>query len=100
MKSMTGFGQGRVQGKSVLYEVNIKTVNGRFLEARFHVPRELVFLEAELKRILSEKLRRGTVDVFVSRRMKNTAGGSVVTVNESLAHEYLKAYQMLSKKLK
>lgn len=95
---MTGFGQGRVQGTNALYEVNIKTVNGRFLEARFHLPRELVFLEPELKRALSEKFMRGTVDIFVSRKLKGQ-GGTVVNVNEPLAKEYLKAYRTLAKKL-
>jgi uncharacterized protein (TIGR00255 family) len=99
MKSMTGFGQARVQGTNVLYEVNIKTVNGRFLEVRFHLPRELVFIEPDLKRALSEKFMRGTVDIFVNRKLKGH-GTAVVTVNEPLAKEYLKAYQQLSKKLK
>lgn len=98
MKSMTGFGQARVQGPNSLFEVNIKTVNGRFLEARFHVPRELVFLEPELKKALSEKFMRGTVDIFISRKLKGN-GGAGVFVNESLAREYLKAYQSLAKKL-
>jgi uncharacterized protein (TIGR00255 family) len=98
MKSMTGFGQGRAQGAQTIYEVNIKTVNGRFLEARFHLPRELVFLEPELKRSLSEKFMRGTVDIFVSRKLKGPSPGTV-TVNEALAKEYLNAYKSLSKKL-
>ncbi len=98
MKSMTGFGQARVQGPNSLFEVNIKTVNGRFLEARFHLPRELVFLEPDLKKALSEKFQRGTVDIFISRKLKGH-GSASVHVNESLAKEYLKAYSSLAKKL-
>jgi uncharacterized protein (TIGR00255 family) len=100
MKSMTGFGQARVQGEEANYEVNVKTVNGRFLETRFHIPREMVFLEPDFKKIISEKFMRGTADVFISRRIKAASSHATVIVNEGLAKEYLKSFTQLSKKLK
>lgn len=100
MKSMTGFGGARVQAAHIVYEVNIKTVNGRFLETRFHLPRELVSLEGDFKKSLGERFRRGTVDVFVSRRVQEAGNSGRLQVDEKLAAEYLKAYQKLSKKLK
>ena len=100
MKSMTGFGQARLQGEESNYEVNVKTVNGRFLEVRFHAPREMVSLEPELKKLLSEHFMRGTVDIFISRRMKTLSAPGKVMINEDLAKDYLKAFTQLSKKLK
>ncbi len=100
MKSMTGFGQARLQGEESIYEVNIKTVNGRFLEVRFHAPREMVFLEPDFKKLLSEKFMRGTVDVFISRRMKTLSATGKVVINTALAQQYLKEFTQLSKKLK
>lgn len=100
MKSMTGYGTFKSESKDVSLEVSIRTVNGRFLETRLHVPREYSALEAELKKILSAELSRGTVDVFVNRKLKNLALKSQLQVNEPLAQEYLKALKSLSKKLK
>ncbi|AFY01255.1 YicC/YloC family endoribonuclease [Bdellovibrio bacteriovorus] len=99
MKSMTGYGTARVQTKDVTVEVSIRSVNGRFLEPRFHLPREFVSYEGELKKILSGTLHRGTVDVFVSRRVKNTASKAQMTVNDALAKKYMSAYKHLSKEL-
>lgn len=99
MKSMTGYGNARVQSKDVTVEVSIRSVNGRFLETRFHLPREFVAFEADLKKVLSASLLRGTVDVFVSRRVKNAGGKSKMTVNDALAKKYLSAYKHLSKEL-
>jgi uncharacterized protein (TIGR00255 family) len=99
MKSMTGYGTFRVQGKDVTVEVSIRSVNGRFLEPRFHLPREFVAFESDLKKTLGQHLLRGTIDVFISRRVKATASKAQLTVNEGLAKKYLTAYRTLSKEL-
>lgn len=99
MKSMTGYGNARVQSKDVTIEVSIRSVNGRFLEPRFHLPREFVAFEGDLKKVLSATLLRGTVDVFISRRVKNVGGKTQMTVNDALAKKYLTAYKHLSKEL-
>lgn len=99
MKSMTGYGTARVQSKDVTVEVSIRAVNGRFLEPRFHLPREFVAFESDLKRILSQTLLRGTVDIFVSRRVKNSASKAQMSINDALAKKYLTAYKHLSKEL-
>lgn len=99
MKSMTGYGTSRVQNKDVTVEVSIRSVNGRFLEPRFHLPREFVAFESDLKKVLGQSLLRGTIDVFISRRVKATASKTQMTVNEGVAKKYLQAYRKLSKDL-
>ncbi|WP_413578334.1 YicC/YloC family endoribonuclease [Bdellovibrio sp. HCB290] len=100
MKSMTGYGTAKVQSKDVSVEVSIRSVNGRFLETRFHLPREFVALEGELKKILGATLSRGTVDVFVSRKVKATASGKAqMTVNDALVKKYVTAYKHLAKEM-
>lgn len=99
MKSMTGYGTAKVQSKNVSVEVSIRSVNGRYLEPRFHLPREFVAFEGELKKVLSGLLLRGTVDVFIARRVKSSASKAQVSVNQALAANYVKAYKSLSKEL-
>lgn len=99
MKSMTGYGTAKVQSKNVTVEVSIRSVNGRFLEPRFHLPREFVSYEGELKKVLGASLSRGTIDVFVSRRVKASASKAQMTVNDALAKRYMVAYKHLSKEL-
>lgn len=99
MKSMTGYGTARVQAKDVTVEVSIRAVNGRFLETRFHLPREFVGFESELKKTLGQSLSRGTIDIFVSRRVKSLSTKARMTVNDALAKKYVSAYKHLSKEL-
>lgn len=99
MKSMTGYGNSRSASKDVEVEVSIRAVNGRFLETRFHLPREFVAFENDLKKILGSHLLRGTVDVFVARKVKSSAHRAQVHVNAALAKKYMGAYKHLSKEL-
>jgi len=100
MKSMTGYGTSKTQQKELTIEVSIRAVNGRFLDTRFHLPREFVPFEAELKKMLNEKILRGTVDIFVNRRNKAGHEAAEVRVNEGLAKKYLQAFQKIAKATK
>lgn len=99
MKSMTGFGNQKLQKKDYSVEVSLRSVNGRFLELRFHLPKEYLALESDLKNKLTQKLKRGTIDIFVSRRVKNQGHRSEILVNRDLAKKIHLAYQGLSKQL-
>lgn len=100
MKSMTGFGNQKLQKKDFAIEVSLRSVNGRFLELRFHLPKEYLSLEGELKKAISQKLKRGTVDIFVSRRAKTQSHQAEIEVNQALAKKVYRAYQNLSQDLK
>lgn len=99
MKSMTGFATLQKKSKISEIEISLRSVNGRFLEPRFHMPRELMHLEADLRALLQKHFRRGTVDIFIHRKvMVGTAGA--VEFNEELFKSYSKIHQSISKKLK
>lgn len=100
MKSMTGFGSAKANTDSSTIEVTVRSVNGRFLDTRFHIPRELNFLEPELKKIVSEKLSRGTLDIFVGRRFSGNGESLKAEINSGLANEWMRAFKALGKTLK
>jgi uncharacterized protein (TIGR00255 family) len=100
MKSMTGFGSFRTQNNEVSIEVSLRAVNGRFLETRFHLPRGYFPFEADLKKKLSALVLRGTVDIYISRKIKSNIASGKIVVNSKLANEYLKAFRKLSGDLK
>lgn len=100
MKSMTGYGTAKKAGKDVSIEISIRAVNGRFLETRFHSPREYIAFESDLKKTLAGHIPRGTVDVFISRRVKGASDHLEMNVNKGLARQYVKAYQQLASEFK
>lgn len=44
MRSMTGFGKARVRENNIEVDIDIKSINGRFLDLRIYLPRELNYL--------------------------------------------------------
>lgn len=63
MRSMTGYGRGEASGDGFSVAVDVKTVNNRFLDVNLRLPAELSSLENDLKKIVSDRLSRGRVDV-------------------------------------
>lgn len=64
--SMTGYGKSESVFNGSPCVVEVRSVNGRFLEATFKLPKELAYFENELKTLLKEKLARGSVSVAVT----------------------------------
>lgn len=96
---MTGYGLARGQSNDSSIEVSIRAVNGRFLESRFHLPKLYYAFESDLKKKLSEYIKRGTVDVYISRKQKEQNVNGRIVINSKLAQDYLKAFKKLSKDL-
>lgn len=67
MKSMTGYGASQGRTRQLELEVHVKSVNGRFLELRFHLPKEYAPFENDLRAAFS-KWTRGTVDIYIHRK--------------------------------
>lgn len=100
MKSMTGYGSAKRDLKNFQLELNIKSVNGRFLELRFHMPKEYVAIESDLRRLIPDFFSRGTIDIFCSRKIKVQSEASGVEINYPLAEKIHKELAGLSKRLK
>ncbi|MEQ7216685.1 YicC/YloC family endoribonuclease [Enterococcus asini] len=77
MKSMTGFGRGVAENQRYTVEVEIKSVNHRFLDIQLRSPKQVNAYEQEIRKIIKERLPRGRVDVFVTVKEVSDAGKEV-----------------------
>ncbi len=94
MRSMTGCGRGMARDASWEVQVELKSVNHRFLDISCRVPRNLSFLEDVVRRALTASLKRGHVDVFLTVTSCAESAREVV-VDEALARCYYEAAQRL-----
>lgn len=97
IKSMTGFGRGTSEGEGSSYVVEIKTVNHRYFELNVKMPRALISLEDNMRKIINEKIKRGKVDVFVTQNQL-AKDNMEVLVNETLSDSYMKALHNISER--
>jgi uncharacterized protein (TIGR00255 family) len=98
LKSMTGFGRAEQIVGDKTFQVDIKSLNGKQFELLLKLPGFLKPLEFDIRRILSSKLSRGSVDCSIS--LKETGSAKPVSINTDLAKAYYKPLAELSEALK
>jgi len=94
LKSMTGFGRAENNVGDKTFLVDIKSLNGKQFELQLRLPSILKPFEFDIRRLLSEKLGRGSVDCMIS--LKETGNAKPVTINTDLAKAYYKSLAELS----
>ena len=95
IKSMTGYGsaKGTVEGLEI--QVELKSVNNRYLDTSVRLPRSFLFAEEMVKSAVQKHISRGKVDVFVNVDASN-AGDMAVRVNEALLKGYIEAVRHIA----
>lgn len=95
IKSMTGYGKSHMSKNLREYQIEIKSVNHRYLDISIKMPRSLSYLEEEIKKAISSKIARGKVDVFVT--FNNTSlEGRDIKINTEIARMYIRELKKLA----
>src|SRR3954470_17749688 len=97
LKSMTGFGRAEQNLGDKTFLVDIKSLNGKQFELQLKMPAFLKPFEFDIRKILSDKLNRGTIDCTIS--LKETGSSKPVSINTDLAKAYYKPLEALSREL-
>lgn len=95
IRSMTGFGRGTFEVGATVFEVEIRSVNHRHLDARAKLPRALAERDTAVKTALQARLSRGKVDCTVSVRGASGSLPGQVKVDEGVAAQYVAAAREL-----
>lgn len=95
MLSMTGYGRAMCDQDGRQLTIELKSVNHRFLDLSFRMPRNLMFLEDEARKTIGARMARGHVDVFMTYRNLRSDARSV-TVDRTLFDAYASALDSLT----
>lgn len=98
LKSMTGFGRAEKSIGDKTFLIDIKSLNGKQFELSLRIPAILKPFDFGIRKIISEKIIRGSVDCVIS--LKETGNAKPVTINTDLAKAYYKPLAELSEALK
>lgn len=88
---MTGFGRGSAARAAWHATVEISTVNRKQAEVVVQAPRELLELEARIRKTVLEVVSRGRVQVAINLARADGADGAI-KVNAGLAREFHAAF--------
>lgn len=88
LRSMTGFGEARLQAGDLTCVVEVRSVNHRFLKISTKIAESHVTLERDIERVVRERVRRGSVSVNV--RLERVGGPKSYQINRPVVEGYLR----------
>jgi len=83
---MTGFGDAQRVEKGVLYALEIRSVNNRYLNVSIKLPDSVQYVEPLIDKLLRRRLTRGSV--AVNLRVRNQSETAAYDVNRSALAKY------------
>ena len=95
IKSMTGYGKANIERNDRSYQVEIKSVNHRYLDISVKMPRVLSYLEEAVKKEIASKVKRGKLDVFITFE-NNSLEGKEIKINTEIAKIYIDELRKLA----
>lgn len=95
IRSMTGYGKQSLNVEGREYQIEIKSVNHRYLDINVKIPKTISYLEETIKKEISNKIKRGKIDVFVSFE-NNSEEGRKIEINKQLAKLYIEQLKELA----
>ncbi|MBW1901504.1 MAG: YicC family protein [Deltaproteobacteria bacterium] len=96
IRSMTAYGRGEYRLGDTLFVAEIKSLNHRYRDIVFRIPKKFLVLEKDLKSHISSRFRRGRIEVFIEMQSE---GGDIpydLEVNASLAKSYFEIFNQLA----
>ena len=97
IKSMTGFGRYEYVDNGIRFNVEIKSVNHRYLELNIKLPKKLNFFEPEIRNYIKKYASRGKIDMFITYEDMN-GGTEEVGYNDELARQYISRFKEIGEK--
>jgi uncharacterized protein (TIGR00255 family) len=92
LRSMTGYGMEVVKSG---YAIELRALNGRYLEINIRLPQELYRLESKFRDILREYFERGSLELNISRRLTDKVIG-IPRLNAAYARYYIDILKEIS----
>ena len=98
--SMTGYGRAVVESEGLRVTIELRSVNHRFLDTSFKLPRAWMALEQELAGLIRGRLGRGRIEVFARRQLLGDESGVEVHIDSTLARSICEAAGELAEELR
>jgi len=96
IQSMTGFGKAQLDFKQSIVNIEIRSLNSKYLDLNIKMPQVYREQELELKKYLTQKLVRGKIEVSIQSDSFNS---SRFTINTKKIKEYHQEILKLKKDL-
>ena len=98
IESMTGFGSATYSDDKYQIKIELRTLNSKFLDLSYKIPKEFSDRELEIKNFLTTKLKRGKINVSIDFTILNRSSVSH-EINKELFLQYFEQFRSLAKQV-
>jgi len=98
INSMTGFGRAETNAEGIKFNVEIRSVNHRYHEVMFKMPKDLFVLEDQMKKLVQKYVKRGRVDVYITLDVDENPNQEL-KVDWGLAEQYIEVIKQFQERL-
>ena len=99
IESMTGFGAATKLTENWQIKCEIRTLNSKFLDLSYKLPKELSDFELEIKNILTNQLKRGKVALSIDMENQSAQANQNLAINEDLFYAYFQQFENMASKV-
>ncbi len=98
--SMTGFGRTTVIINHSVFEVELKSINSRYLDIVIKVPQSVSNKDFELRELLKSKLKRGKLSLVISSKKNGNGNNEISSFDSNKLKTYLSVIKEIKKQAK
>jgi len=96
LMSMTGFAKAQASNNEVAIELELRSVNSRFLDLNLRLPKEYQLFEQIIRKKISSEVSRGRIEMNCLRHSLSTAQRSV-RMDQDLLDQYLSQAEQVAR---
>lgn len=93
---MTGFGSGTIVEDGKEISIELKSLNHRYTDINIRIPRNLSFLEDDIRKKIQAQVFRGHIDVFINYQNTNEDSHDI-KIDFALLKSYLNSFEQIKK---
>jgi len=67
IKSMTAYGRSRIVTEIGVFSLEVHSVNRKNLDINIYLPKELLFLDIDMRRLIANEVKRGAVSLRITK---------------------------------
>jgi uncharacterized protein (TIGR00255 family) len=98
LRSMTGYGVAEKHTEEYTVKVEIRSLNGKYLDLNLRMPRFLMPKEIEIRNFFGKQMERGSATVTINVT-KHKVNENDIQINDALATQYFSKLKKLSESL-
>lgn len=72
INSMTAYGAGQIETEHGILNVEVRSVNNRYLDLNLRIPEDLRFYESDLRQLVSKYVQRGKLEIKLNYSVSNS----------------------------